>query len=112
MPTAYTKVAWKSGSRIKADPVLGFEEIQELNRVNGGFAPDGALVQHAKKKSSVFHEDFYSLSKAEMVGEWLLNMERKIYSSLMVTMAMAPPVKKPNPGQYVPSVSRLRSAWL
>ena len=106
MPTAYTKVAWKSGSRIKADPVLGFEEIQELNRVNGGFAPDGALVQQGQKKSSVFHKDFYSLSKAEMVGEWLLNMERKIYRSIMVTMAV-----EEGDGTSEPLLIEVRQSW-
>jgi hypothetical protein len=55
MNPTYTEVKWKRGSVFKADPAQALKEIEALNLKYNGFAPDGALVKHAKSKRSVLH---------------------------------------------------------
>ena len=83
MNPRYTEVKWKTGSVFKADPDLALYEIEQLDEANGGKAPDGALVEHAKNPKSVLHNEF-EWDDSIAGYKYRLETERKIKRSFVV----------------------------
>ena len=83
MNPTYTEVKWKRGSVFKADPAQALKEIESLNLKYNGFAPDGALVKHAKSKRSVLHHEF-EWDDSVAGHKYRLQTEKKIKRSLVV----------------------------
>ena len=82
MNPTYTEVKWKRGSVFKADPAQALKEIEALNLKYNGFAPDGALVEHAKSKRSVLHHEF-EWDDSIAGYKYRLQTEKKIKRSLV-----------------------------
>ena len=89
-------IDWKKGSTFKVDPRRAYDEIERVNGLFGGFAPDGQLVEASKNPDAVLHS-LFDWDDSSAAQKYRLNTEKRIKRSLVAVYRSTQQVPQPNP---------------
>ena len=89
-------IDWKKGSTFKVDPRLAYDEIERVNGLFGGFAPDGQLVEASKNPDAVLHS-LFDWNDSSAAQKYRLNTEKRIKRSLVAVYRSTQQVPQPQP---------------
>jgi len=77
------EIQWKTGATFKVDPRVAFEEVERVNQLFGGFAPDGQLAEASKTHGAVLHS-LFEWNDGTAAVKYRLLTEKRIKRSLVV----------------------------
>jgi hypothetical protein len=89
-------IDWKKGSTFKVDPRRAYDEIERVNGLFGGFAPDGQLVEVSKEPNAVLHS-LFDWDDSSAAQKYRLNTEKRIKRSLVAVYRSTQQVLQPQP---------------
>jgi len=94
-------IDWKKGSTFKVDPRRAYDEIERVNGLFGGFAPDGQLVEASKNPDAVLHS-LFDWNDSSAAQKYRLNTEKRIKRSLVAVYRSTQQVPQPQPVRVYP----------